>query len=175
MKNIIPFLILSIISKSSFSQNSNDYIIEKTIKITYIHLEINSSIIYTRGHQKTLKGIRLNRYNDSLSYLWKQYDKTDTIGDSRRTFHELFMKNAIPIPTTTFDRMASQLQYIDIETVNNSTGFNIMDGSWYTLKFSGEGYEISLNAHTANAKTKERGLEDFLNVCQDIWDLRKLE
>jgi hypothetical protein len=78
MKKIVPFLILLFIFKLCYSQNSNEYKIEKNIKITFIKLEINSSVVYVKNGKKRI-GISLNRQNDSISYLWKHYDKKDTI------------------------------------------------------------------------------------------------
>ena len=173
MKKIAPFLILLFIFKLGYSQNSNEYKIEKNIKVTYIKLEINSSLVYMKN-VKMLTGISLNRRNDSISYLWKLYDRKDTIGDSKLTYKELFNKGSIEIPTSLFDEIASKLKDIDIEKINKSTDYGIMDGNWYYLTFSGNGYEITGKAHTPELKTKERGLEEYLNLCQQIWNLSKL-
>ncbi|QNK78316.1 hypothetical protein H7F37_04305 [Winogradskyella sp. PAMC22761] len=170
MKKIVPFLILLFIFKLCYSQNSNEYKIEKNIKITFIKLEINSSVVYVKNGKKRI-GISLNRQNDSISYLWKHYDKKDTIGDSNLNYKELFFKNSIEIPTSEFDMIASKLKEIDIEKVNNSANSGIMDGTQYSLAFSGYGYEITVSAHTPELNTNERGLKQYLNLCQQIWNL----
>ncbi|WP_460219353.1 hypothetical protein [Psychroserpens sp. MEBiC05023] len=173
MKKIAPFLILLFFYKINYSQNSNEYKIDKHVEITFICLKIKSSIVYTKNSKKQI-GISLNRRNDSISYLWKLYDKKDTIGDSKLNYKELFMKNAIEIPTSEFDMIVSKLKEINIDKVNNSTSNGIMDGNWYYLTFSGNGYEITAKAHTPELKTKERGLEEYLNLCKQIWNLSEL-
>ncbi|MFD1061619.1 hypothetical protein ACFQ1Q_00055 [Winogradskyella litorisediminis] len=172
MKKIALILIFLFLYKINYSQNSNDYKIDKNVKITFINLKIKSSIVYTKNG-KQLIGISMNRRNDSISYLWKIYDKTDTIGDSKLSLKELYLKNSIEIPTSEFDKIVSKLKEINIDKVNNSSSYGIMDGKMYYLTFSGNGYQMSASAHSPEIQTKDRELEEYLNLCNQIWNLYK--
>ena len=170
MKKNALLLACLILTKFCYSQKLNEYTIDKKIEIDYIKLEIRSSATYVKNSDNNKVSISLTRQNDSISYLWESYTIEDTVGDFKRSKKQLFLKNSTIIPTSKFDAIAAKLSTINVEYINNANAAGIMDGNHYNLTFSGHGYQVTLKGHSPELNTDARGLQDYLKLCNYIWN-----
>jgi hypothetical protein len=174
-KVILIFIIFFITINLSYSQNNHEYKINRSIKIHFISLKLSHSNIYKKNKERTIIGITISRDNDSISRIQKIYDKEDSTKPKGLTYLEELNWGSIKISTKTFDKIISLIEKLDIENLNKQFPDLYMCGSrHYYLTFSGEGYQISSTVISPDIDTKERGLEDFLTVSNEIWKLTEL-
>lgn len=157
------------------SQN-NDYKIEETIKIEEISLSITRSVL--KYNPKRLVTVRLNRENDSITYLsfkyGSKYANEDVVDEVLQDWKPI---NSIEIDSEIFDEIVKDLNKLDIKELNKDfrKNRNVLDGSVYDLSFTDYNYNINVTIYAPNVNTEEGGFRNFLNVCEKIWDLKKLK
>ena len=86
-----------------------------------------------------------------------------------KVYNEDCLETLKKIPNNIFNSFIKEIIKLDFEKIDNSENFNISDGTTYELNVFGEAYTLSLSPNSSNVATKERGLQDFYNLCIKIW------
>ena len=152
------------------------YKIEETIKIQEISLSITRSVL--KYNPKRLVTVRLNRENDSITYLSFKYGSKYTDEEAvDEVLHDWKPVNSIEIDSRIFDDIVKDLKTLDIKDLNKnfSKNANVFDGSTYDLSFTNYNYMINATIYAPKANTEERELANFLNVCEKIWSLKEFK
>jgi hypothetical protein len=165
----IKFFLLLVCSNGFlYSQEKETQLIlqKKEINIGLIELNYYTGPLYIKNPETFITGIKITKYEkDSITVFYKYGFETDYVNS----------KAVKKLPIKIFNSFIKEINKLDFEKINNSMDFNIYDGTTYSLNIYGEYCTLLLAPNAPDFDTKERGLEDFYNLCTKIWSYTKNE
>lgn len=161
MKKMKFVFVLYIFIGIKLNAQDNYYSIHKNIEISTIKVERSLSNIYSKNIKKQLIGVSLQKGNDKICYLKKQYNTNSN--------HVYNSDTVIKINIKIFNEIVEKLNKIELDDINED--YNFIHGIVYSLSFGNENYSIHLKTNKSIFDNETKGVKIFANVFNEIWAL----